>query len=274
MNAKSLFFSGKVSLLLLAMLFSPNAVAQLCEKDGKIFRNIRACDTIGSLLDLYVPSNATNFPVVVYFHGGGLICGKKEFLPLKNKGIGQVSAGYRLLGAEAKTGVDCIEDAAAAVAWTLKNISRSGGDSKKVFVSGISAGGYLTMMVGMNPKYLAAHGVKHTDLAALVPITGQATKHYNVRKFAGDTDPQFLPKIDELAPLAYVSANIPPIYSICGQPPYEWKCRSEENRLLIASCVALGHKKARFIELDFCDHGKTFAASLPYLEMIVSGRFE
>jgi hypothetical protein len=43
---------------------------------------------------------------------------------------------------------------------------------------------------------------------------------------------------------------------ICGQPPYEWKCRSEENRLLIASCNALGHPDAKFVELGFCDHSR------------------
>jgi acetyl esterase/lipase len=168
--------------------------------------------------------------------------------------------------------VDCIEDAAAAVAWTMKNISRYGGNVKRVYVSGMSAGGYLTMMVGMDPKYLAAHGIKTTELAGIIPISGQATKHFNVRKYAGDKDPKFLPKIDELAPLAHVSANIPPILSVCGQPPLEWKCRSEENRLLIASCVALGHKNAMFVELDYCNHGRAYTAGLPYLEMFIQGK--
>ena len=51
--------------------------------------------------------------------------------------------------------------AAAAVAWTLRHIGEYGGDSNKVFVSGMSAGGYLTMMVGMDSKWLAAHGVRN-----------------------------------------------------------------------------------------------------------------
>ena len=105
-----------------------------------------------------------------------------------------------------------------------------------------------------------------------MPISGQATKHFAVRKFAGDGDPQYLPKIDELAPLHWVGADLPPILDVCGEPPYEWKCRSEENRLLVASCVALGHKNARFVECPFCDHGRTFRAALPYLEFFVLGR--
>ena len=239
--------------------------------DG-VQKNIQYADRDGCELDLYIPQGVSNFPVVVWFHGGGLTGGRRKFLPLVSKDIAQATVEYRLLGKGAKTGVDCIEDAAAAVAWTMKNISRYGGNVKKVYVSGMSAGGYLTMMVGMDPKYLAAHGIKTTDLAGIIPISGQATKHFNVRKFAGDKDPKFLPKIDELAPLAHVSANIPPILSVCGQPPLEWKCRSEENRLLIASCVALGHKNAMFVELDYCNHGRAYTAGLPYLEMFIQGK--
>lgn len=225
-------------------------------------------------LDLRYPSDAKSksYPTVVWFHGGGLTGGGKHFVRLDSS-IAQVAVNYRLMSAtNGVQGVDCIRDAAAAVAWTLKHIGEYGGDPKHVYVSGMSAGGYLTMMVGMAPSYLAVHGFKPTDLAGIVPISGQATKHFAVRTFAGDHDPQFLPKIDELAPLHWVSANLPPILSICGQPPYEWKCRSEENRLLIASCTALGHPNARFVETDFCDHGRTFNAALPYLEFFIRGQ--
>lgn len=222
---------------------------------------VKLPDTIEAIR---IPST-TNYATLVWLHGGGLVGGKPHFPFSRDEKIAQVAVKYRLLGKDAKSGVDCIEDAADAVAWTMKNIHKYGGDTNKIFLAGMSAGGYLTMMVGMDPKYLAAHGLKNTDLAALIPISGQATKHYNVRKFSGDKDPQFLPKIDDLAPLAHVSADIPPIVSICGQPPYEWKCRSEENRLLIASCIALGHKNAKFIELPYCNHGQAYECALPYL---------
>ena len=223
-------------------------------------------------LDVRCPDGATGFPTVVWFHGGGLTGGKKNFIRI-SPAIAQVAVNYRLMSAtNGVQGADCIEDAAAAVAWTVKNIGKHGGDPKKVYVSGMSAGGYLTMMVGMAPKYLAAHGIRNTELAGLIPISGQATKHFNVRKFAGDTDPQFLPKIDELAPLAWVSKDIPPICAVCGEPPWEWKCRSEENRLLISSCIALGHDKAWFVSCPFADHGRAFTAGVPYVEMFVQGR--
>ena len=223
-------------------------------------------------LDVKWPKGMTNFPTVVWFHGGGLTGGNRHFIRI-DESIAQVAVNYRLLGQSGLTdGAECIRDAAAAVAWTLENIAKYGGDPKKVFVSGMSAGGYLTMMVGMAPQYLKERGHDIRELAGLAPVSGQATKHFNVRKFAGDLDPQYLPKIDALAPLAYCSKDIPPIISICGEEPWEWKCRSEENRLLISSCVALGHDSAWFVSCPFADHGRAFTAGVPYVEMFVQGR--
>lgn len=223
-------------------------------------------------LDVRVPVGVTGFPTVVWFHGGGLTGGGKHFIRI-DAGIAQVAANYRLLQKDGRvTGDDCIDDAAAAVVWTLRNVATFGGDPKKVFVSGMSAGGYLTMMVGMDPSRLGKHGFRPTDLAGLAPVSGQATKHFNVRAFAGDADPQYLPKIDRLAPLAYCSKDLPPIVSICGEPPWEWRCRAEENRLLIASCAALGHEKAWFVSCPYADHGRALTAGVPYVEMFVRGR--
>lgn len=223
-------------------------------------------------LDVRVPVGVTGFPTVVWFHGGGLTGGGKHFIRI-DAGIAQVAANYRLLQKDGRvTGDDCIDDAAAAVVWTLKNIAAFGGDPKKVYVSGMSAGGYLTMMVGMDPSRLGKYGFRPTDLAGLAPVSGQATKHFNVRAFAGDADPQYLPKIDRLAPLAYCSKDLPPLISICGEPPWEWPCRAEENRLLVASCAALGHPAAYYVECAFCDHGRALTAAEPYVEMFVQGR--
>jgi len=69
--------------------------------------------------------------------------------------VASVSAGYRLLVDGKATPTDCVSDAGAVVAWTLKHIAEYGGDPKKVFVSGSSGGGYLTLMVGMDPKWLS-----------------------------------------------------------------------------------------------------------------------
>ena len=213
-------------------------------------------------------------PVLVWLHGGGLTGGKASFVALDDPGISQVTVDYRLMKADGSVRAsDCIDDAAAAVAWALENAASFGGDPKKVFVSGHSAGAYLTMMVGMDPRWLAKFGHRQDELAGLIPVSGQATKHFNVRKHAGDDDAQYLPKIDDMAPLAHVTNAVPPILSVCGQPPYEWPCRAEGNRLLIASLVALGHKDAWYVEAPGCTHGTVLSASYPYIRDFIRGKF-
>ena len=57
-----------------------------------------------------------------------------------------------------------------------------------------------------------------------------------------------------------------------GEEPWEWKCRSEENRLLVSSCRALGHGKALFVSCPYADHGRAYTAGIPYVEMFIKGR--
>ena len=225
------------------------------------------------LLDMRFPVGVTNFATVVYFHGGGIVkgsqggfCWPKEAMDCDP--VAQVSGGYRLL--TNATPAQAVSDAAAAVAWTLKNISRYGGDPKKVFVTGISAGGYLTAMVGLDYRWLAKHDLKPTDLAGIIPLTGQMTKHFNVRKIGfNDMDPQFVPKVDEWAPLYHVSTNaLPPCCFLAGGRDIEWKARVEENELLAASLRACGHKNIEFRETEG-NHGGGVYPSRYYLRDFV-----
>ena len=77
-------------------------------------------------LDVYYPTDKQNAPVVVWFHGGGIEGGSKHIDPqLRNSGLVVVAANYRLLP---KAHIDDIlDDVAAAVAWTYKNIEKYGG---------------------------------------------------------------------------------------------------------------------------------------------------
>ena len=206
-------------------------------------------------LDIRWPVGVTNFATVIHFHGGGIVKGDRGAFSWPQKAkeydpVALVSGGYRLL--TNATPEQAISDAAAAVAWTVKNISRYGGDPKKVFVTGISAGGYLTAMVGLDYRWLAKHDLKPTDLAGIIPLTGQMTKHFNVRKIGfNDTDPQFIPKVDEWAPLYYVSTNaLPPCCFLTGGRDIEWKARVEENELLAVSLKACGHENIEFRETE------------------------
>ena len=117
-------------------------------------------------LDVYYPTEQKDCPVVVWFHGGGLTGGNK-FIPaeLQNSGLVVVAVNYRLMP---KASIDqCIDDAAAAVAWTFGNIGQYNGSADKIFVSGPSAGGYLTDMIGLDKHWLAKYGVDADKIKGL-----------------------------------------------------------------------------------------------------------
>ena len=109
--------------LFLFSLFICNILAAQ-DQDYKIVRDISYTQSKNPYaverckLDLYYPENAKDFPTVVWFHGGGLSGGSK-FIPeeLKNRGLAVIAVNYRLL--PKATLSDCIDDAAAAVAWTF-----------------------------------------------------------------------------------------------------------------------------------------------------------
>ena len=203
-------------------------------------------------LDIRYPEKK-GFPTIVWFHGGGLSSGQKHWIALGDSSVAQVRVNYRLHPQGKHP--DYLYDAGAAVAWVMKNIARYGGDPDKIFVSGHSAGGYLSAMIGMDPRWLAFYGESNRKLAGIAPISGQMTTHFLVKRLRGDQGPQYRPLIDEYAPLYYAAKELPPICLIMGDRKIEWPCRVEENELLAVSLRRLGHPQVEFYEMGGLNHG-------------------
>jgi len=206
------------------------------------------------VLDVYYPKNRKAFATVVWFHGGGLTGGSKE-LPaaLKGKGICVVGVNYRLYP-KAKA-PEYIEDAAAAVSWVFNNIASLGGDTSLIFVSGHSAGGYLTAMVGLDKSWLNKYNIDANRIAGLIPFSGQMITHFTVRAERGMSDKQ--PLVDNLAPLYYVRPDAAPLLLITGDRELEMLGRYEENAYMMRMMKVSGHKKTKLYELDGYGHGMT-----------------
>jgi acetyl esterase/lipase len=206
-------------------------------------------------LDLYLPAGATDFPVIVWFHGGGLTAGDKAgsqaeiARSLALRGIAVASVNYRLSPRASFPAY--VEDAAASVAWVLEHIEDYDGDSEKVFVSGHSAGGYLVAMIGLDQKYLAEEGHTLDEIAGLIPISGQMITHATVRQERGL--PSDRPLVDDAAPVYHVRADAPPFLAIAGSE--DLPARPEENRYVVAALRAAGHPDASYREFTGRNHG-------------------
>ena len=151
------------------------------------------------------------------------------------------------------TRTDCIDDAAAAVAWTFDNIAAYGGSPDKVFLSGHSAGGYLIDMLGLDKHWLAKYGVDADKMAAIVPYSGQMITHFTERAARGMSATQ--PLIDEMAPLYHIRPDAPPFLVITGGRDMELYRRYEENAYFVEMMKLVGHKDIILYEEDGFDHG-------------------
>ncbi len=225
-------------------------------------------------LDLYTPEGVTNFPTVVWFHGGGLSAGSKHYPePLDRTKFAVASVNYRLSGKGAKC-PDYLYDAAAATAWVLKHIHEYGGDPKKVYVAGMSAGGYLSAMVALAPKYLAAFGCRPCDLAGAFPVSGQMTTHFRIlaeRRAIDSSVPDLV--LDEYAPIMNARKGAPPLALFVGDTTVEWPCRNEENTFLEARLRRnFGDRNVRVYVLPTCSHSTVMRPSLVIINDFLCGR--
>lgn len=230
-----------------------NVTSGIAYKTGE---NLDAYEAQRCKLDVYVPANARDLPCVVWFHGGGLTAGDKASdktaavcRAMAGEGWMVASVNYRL-SPQAKFPA-YVEDAAASVAWTIKNAEKYGGNPRRVFVAGHSAGGYLAAMVAMDERYLAAHGLSPDQLAGVIPIAGQMVTHYTIREERG------LPKdriiADDSAPINHAREKTPPLLVLYAEK--DMALRGDENRYFAAALAAAGNRQVTLREIAGHDHG-------------------
>lgn len=194
------------------------------------------------VLDVYLPDSGSVSSVFIYIHGGGLVSGDKKsagmFAPyLTEKGIGVVSINYRMYPRHDYP--DFIRDAASAVAWTVKYMRGELG-CETLYVGGSSAGGYISMMLCFDKRYLAEEGLDNSCISGYFHDAGQPTSHFNVLKHHGTDNRRVI--VDETAPLFYVGLEeaYPPMRFIVSDN--DMKGRYEQTMLMLATLSHFGYR--------------------------------
>jgi acetyl esterase/lipase len=127
-------------------------------------------------LDIYAPSGKNAAPVVVFIYGGGWTDGNKgeyRFVAaaLAARGFLTVVPDYRLFPQVRFPAF--LQDNAAAIAWTKANIARFGGDPRRLFLMGHSAGAYNVVMLTLDKQWLGAVGLDpNRDVVGTVGLAG------------------------------------------------------------------------------------------------------
>ena len=219
----------------------------------KSITNIKYSDFEECTLDLYLPEH-NNFPVFVYFHGGGIENGdKNEYTdilckPLVERGIAVANVNYRMYP-KAKY-PEFIDDTAVASAWVHKHIMEYG-NCTKIFVGGSSAGGYLTQMIFFDKTYLEKYGCTPNDFDGFIFDAGQPTTHFNVLRERGVDTRRVI--IDEAAPIYHIeecSGNHPEILIIFSE--HDMPNRPEQTRLMYNTMKIFGYKEEK-MELKYIE---------------------
>jgi acetyl esterase/lipase len=156
-------------------------------------------------LDLYLPKDKKNFPVLVFLHGGSWRSGDRSNYPaLGNRfaklGIGVAIPSYRLMPKNPHPAQ--IEDTAAAFAWVYKNIAQHGGDASRIYIAGHSAGGHLVALLALDDTYLKKYDVPVSAIRGVASISGV----YDVGKMPAFT----VGGVDNPSPIAHMHSGAPP----------------------------------------------------------------
>ena len=192
-------------------------------------------------LDVYIPSGECK-AVFLYIHGGGIEKGNKrnffreaEFL--EKYGYGSVSIEYPLYPNTKFP--DFLYTTAEAVAWTKRNM-RKFFNCDTLYIGGDSAGGYISMMLCFDPRYLASVGLSNNDIAGYWHAAGQPTAHFNVLKYSG-VDPRRV-IVDERAPLYFIGLEEKYPYMRFTVSDNDMFARYEQTMLVLKTLEHFGYK--------------------------------
>lgn len=199
-------------------------------------------------LDVYQSRAATTLnPTLVWIHGGNWVGGSKEasfvsLLPFLDMGWNVVNVEYRLLNVAPAPA--SAEDCFCALRWIYQHAKDYNVDTNRLVLSGNSAGGHLSLLMGMAPATAGfgtqCPGREDLKVAAVINWYGfpsltdlldGANARPAVNSWIGN-GPNRMELAKRLSPMTYVQAGGPPVLTIHGDAdptsPYEYAGRLHE----------------------------------------------
>lgn len=177
-----------------------------------------------NVLDVYAPQNVQNAPVVLFIHGGSWQGGDKSVHRFVGESLARAGyvtgvMNYRL--APQNRYPAFVQDGASALRWLRENAKTYGGNPDVLFVTGHSAGGYNTVELVDNERWLREAGVPIRAVRGVIGIAGPYS--YDFRPLqsrvvfpAGSTPDQVMPdrhvRKDAPPHLLLVAANDTTVY--------------------------------------------------------------
>lgn len=222
-------------------LFPSAVVAEPTVKKGITYG--RAGD-VDLKLDLAQPDGEGPFPAIVFIHGGGWFQGNRQvyqhqIVEAAKRGYVAATISYRLMQfdeaqKETTTAEPIfpaqIHDSKAAVRWLRANAEKYQVDPERIGVTGASAGGHLSLLVGLTDPAAGLEGEGgHPDqssrVQAVVNVFGPtdmaecfrtSSVAWIFRLVMGGTPEQAAERYAAASPVTYVSRDDPPVLTLHG----------------------------------------------------------
>lgn len=187
--------------------------------------NLAYGHTAGERLDVYVPAEAHQAPVLLMVHGGAWRFGDKQSAGVVagkwqrwgGQGWVVVSMDYGLLPDVAVD--EQARQVARALAWVQRHAGEWGGDGRQVVLMGHSAGAHLVSLLTASATLARDNGVRDwpgtvvLDSAAVDVAALMRARHLPLYDHAFGTDPAYW---DALSPLRQLGPGRPPMLLVCS----------------------------------------------------------
>ena len=126
-------------------------------------------------LDVYTPRHAQSRPIIVFWYGGGWERGRKS--QYRFVGAALAKAGYVAVLPDYQLFPEVkfpmfIEDGASALAWVVSHAAQIGGDPKRIYVAGHSAGAHLAGMLAYDRSQLERVGLAPDTVRGFIGLSG------------------------------------------------------------------------------------------------------
>lgn len=228
-------------------------------------------------LDLYLPEGVSNFPTMLWIHGGAWIVGDRKqeadfARRFAERGIGMAVISYRLspgtwANPELTEGIQHPEhprDASRALRWVIDHAEEYNIDVKKMVISGYSAGGHMSALMCTDETYLKEVNLNFKDVAGAVPIAGgyDIAAYYQTHLTANGKEMAdshvlgvFGPEetLPQVSPTTFLQKKSLPMLVISESQTYDYTKFFEDK------VKEMGNKEVKFIHYMDRDHRSLYA---------------
>lgn len=195
-------------------------------------------DCVRQQLDFWAGSSKDGnpTPALVFFHGGGFVCGSKYYCrqmrEVRERGAAAIAVNYRFVRKRGSTVAQSMDDSLRALDFIRDNADRWNLDPNRIALHGKSSGGCIALWLGMkepvcgitthntpttlDPYYLSEFGKCRVEM--FLPIWGPMSDTWRSSELKS---PRIQRLVETYSPLHNVHPHSPPLYLhyTADQPP-------------------------------------------------------